>query len=67
MIDGMISTVGTVVESVRALRDAGTRPELFVTVTRALMTGEACTRFAREGVPCVFHTDAETVNPRREP
>jgi ribose-phosphate pyrophosphokinase len=62
VIDDMISTGGTVVESLRALREAGARPEFYVAVTHSLMLGPACTRFAQEGVRRVFQTN--TVTPR---
>ena len=62
VIDDMISTGGTIVESVRALCEAGARPEFYVAATHGLMLGEACTRFAAEGVRRVFHTDSVTPN-----
>ena len=57
IIDDMISTGGTIVESARALREAGAR-EMYVAATHGLLLGEACTRFAREGVRRVFQTDS---------
>jgi ribose-phosphate pyrophosphokinase len=60
VVDDMISTGGTIVESVRALRMAGARPEFYVSATHGLMLGEACTRFALEGVRRVIQTDSVT-------
>jgi ribose-phosphate pyrophosphokinase len=58
LIDDMIATGGTIIESVRALREAGARPEFYVAASHGLLLGDACTRFANEGVRSVFATDS---------
>lgn len=63
LIDDMISTGGTLVESARALRHAGAG-DVLVAATHALMVGDACARLASEGITRVLHTD--TVVPRRD-
>ena len=58
IIDDMIATGGTIVESVRALREAGARPEFYVAATHGLMLGTACAQFTSAGVQTVFVTDS---------
>jgi ribose-phosphate pyrophosphokinase len=58
IIDDMIATGGTILESVRALREAGARPEFYVAATHGLLLGTACAQFASAGVHTVFVTDS---------
>jgi ribose-phosphate pyrophosphokinase len=56
VIDDMISTGGTLVESVRALREAGAHTH-FVAATHGLLLGGAVERLAEAGVEAVYVTD----------
>jgi ribose-phosphate pyrophosphokinase len=56
LIDDMISTGGTLVESVRALRGAGA-PRHFVAATHGLLLDGAMDRLAGAGVEAVYVTD----------
>lgn len=64
IIDDMIATGGTLVESVLALRDAGAAG-FRVAATHALLMRNALERLADAGVERVFVTD--TVPPREDP
>jgi ribose-phosphate pyrophosphokinase len=64
IIDDMISTGGTLVESVQALREAGAAG-FRVVATHALLMRNALERLADAGVERVFVTD--TVPPREDP
>jgi ribose-phosphate pyrophosphokinase len=64
IIDDMISTGGTLVDSIRALREAGATG-FRVCATHALLLRNALERLADAGVECVFVTD--TVPPREDP
>src|SRR5215204_624407 len=64
IIDDMISTGGTMVESIEALLDAGARPEITVAVTHGLLLAGARENLDHEGVREVFVTD--TVRPTDE-
>ena len=63
IIDDMISTGGTLVESVRALREAGAA-RFVVAATHGLLLGSAVERLADAGVDRLFVTD--TVPPRED-
>lgn len=56
--DDMISTGSTIVESVRALRNAGALPDISVVATHGLLVDEACDRMAATGVRRIFVTDS---------
>jgi len=58
IIDDMISTGGTIAESVRALRRAGARPNFAVAATHGLLLDGACERMAAAGVERVYVTDS---------
>lgn len=58
IIDDMISTGGTIVESAHALRDAGARGEFVVAATHGVFVGDACLRMAEAGVTRVIVTDS---------
>lgn len=60
VVDDMISTGGTLVGSIRALRDAGAR-EFHVAATHGLLIGDACARLEAEGVSEVTVTDTVRV------
>lgn len=57
IIDDMISTGGTMAESIEALLDAGARPEITVAATHGLLLAGARENLDREGVREVFVTD----------
>lgn len=63
IVDDMIATGGTLVESAMALREAGARPELFVAATHALLLGSATDDLFRAGVRELYVTDS--VAPQR--
>ena len=58
IIDDMIATGSTVVESVRALRQAGALPEITVAATHAVFVSGAVDRMAEAGVRRVVVTDS---------
>ena len=64
IVDDMISTGGTIAESVEALLGAGARPEVTVAATHGLLLDGARDKLARAGVREVFVTD--TVRAARE-
>jgi len=57
VIDDMIATGGTLVESIVALQKAGARPSPRVAVTHALLLGDALERLVAAGVQEVLATD----------
>jgi ribose-phosphate pyrophosphokinase len=57
VVDDMISTGGTIVESVKALLEAGARPEMTVASTHGLLLDGAREKLTRAGVREVFVTD----------
>jgi ribose-phosphate pyrophosphokinase len=64
IVDDMISTGGTLVSSIHALREAGAR-EFHVAATHGLLLGDACERLEAAGVTRVMVTDTVQV-PERE-
>lgn len=66
IVDDMISTGGTLVQSVHALRDAGAR-DLYVSATHGLLLGNARERLAAAGVREVLLSDTVPCGPCREP
>jgi ribose-phosphate pyrophosphokinase len=69
IVDDIISTGGTILESVRALREAGARPDFHVAATHGLLLGDACDRLAAAGVREIVVTDtvAQPPPPHRHP
>ena len=67
IIDDMISTGGTIVESANALREAGSRSEFIVSATHGVFVDDACTRMADAGVKRVIVTDSVAEPERRCP
>ena len=67
IVDDMISTGGTLVESVRALREAGARGEFIVVATHGLLLGGAREKLAREGVGDILVTDTVPVRGEERP
>lgn len=65
LVDDMISTGGTLVESVRALREAGARDEFLVAATHGLFVGDALGRLRDAGVRELHVTDT-VPRPERE-
>jgi ribose-phosphate pyrophosphokinase len=53
----MISTGGTIAESIEALLDAGARPEIVVAATHGILLNGARSVLAQESVREVFVTD----------
>jgi ribose-phosphate pyrophosphokinase len=62
VVDDMISTGGTIVESVTALRRAGARPGFTVAATHGLLLKDARARMAAAGVEQVVVTDTVPVD-----
>jgi len=60
IVDDMISSGGTLVSSIGALRVAGAR-EFYVAATHGLLVGDACERLERAGVREVVVTDTVDV------
>jgi ribose-phosphate pyrophosphokinase len=65
IIDDMISTGGTIVESVRALNEAGAMPEHVVAATHAVLVPGALDKLGDAGVRELFVTDS--IEPSGEP
>jgi ribose-phosphate pyrophosphokinase len=63
----MISTGGTIVESIRALLGAGARPEFLVAATHALLLPGARDRLQRAGVLELNVTDTVPANGGGQP
>lgn len=61
IIDDMITTGGTVVEAVEALRRAGARSEIFVAATHGLLVGSSRERLEAAGVAQIYVTDTVAV------
>jgi ribose-phosphate pyrophosphokinase len=57
VIDDMISTAGTMAESVEALLGAGARPEMVIAATHGLLLAEAREKLAHAAIREVFVTD----------
>ena len=57
LIDDMIATGGTIIESVQVLLDAGARPEMRVVATHGLFVGAARERLAHPAIREVLVTD----------
>jgi ribose-phosphate pyrophosphokinase len=57
IVDDMIATGGTLLESLRVLRGAGAQPACYVVATHGLLLGDATDRLAREGVREILITD----------
>jgi ribose-phosphate pyrophosphokinase len=64
IIDDMISTGGTIAESVNALLDAGAKPGITVAATHGLFTSHARERLERESVGEIYVTDTVAVDER---
>ena len=64
IIDDMISTGGTIVESVRALDEAGALPHALVVATHAVLATDALEKIAAAGVRELVVTDS--IEPRAE-
>lgn len=67
IVDDMISTGGTIAESVEALLAAGARPEITVAVTHGLLLTGARDKPSREGAREVLVTDTVPVNEQGRP
>jgi ribose-phosphate pyrophosphokinase len=65
IVDDMISTGATIVESVRALEHAGAAPGAIVAATHAVLVPGALDKLASAGVQQLFVTDS--IEPRSEP
>jgi ribose-phosphate pyrophosphokinase len=62
LVDDIISTGGTISESVRALLEAGARPEIIVVATHALLLPGAREKLTHRAVREVFVTDTVAVS-----
>ncbi len=62
IIDDMISTGGTIAESVRVLREAGVLPDIVVAATHAVFAPGALEKMSRAGVGTLLVTDS--IEPR---
>jgi ribose-phosphate pyrophosphokinase len=65
IVDDMIATGGTLLESLHVLRDAGARAECCVAATHGLLLDDAADRLASEGVREVLITDTVAQNDER--
>jgi ribose-phosphate pyrophosphokinase len=65
IIDDMIATGGTIVESANALRAAGSRGEFMVAATHGVFVEDACARMAAAGISRVVVTDSVADPERR--
>jgi ribose-phosphate pyrophosphokinase len=57
IVDDMISTGGTIAESITALLAAGARPEIIVAATHGLFVGEARKKLSHSALKEIFVTD----------
>ena len=62
IVDDMISTGGTILESIKALLHAGARPEIFVVATHGLFVDGAREKLSHESIRKILVTD--TVKPK---
>jgi ribose-phosphate pyrophosphokinase len=67
IIDDMISTGGTIAESIDALLAAGARPEFMVAATHALLVANAREKLSHPAVREVLVTDSVDVSERDWP
>jgi ribose-phosphate pyrophosphokinase len=67
IIDDMISTGGTIVESAHALRDAGAEGDFVVAATHGLFVDDACARMVAAGISRIYVTDSIAEPARRCP
>lgn len=63
IIDDMISTGGTIANSVDVLIRAGAHPEMFVAVTHALLVEDALTRLAHPAICRIYAADTVQIPP----
>ncbi len=67
IVDDMISTGGTIAESVEALLDAGARPEIIVAATHGLLLENARAKLTHKAVREVFVTDTISISDNNWP
>jgi ribose-phosphate pyrophosphokinase len=67
VVDDMISTGGTLVETLTALREAGAHPDFTVVATHGLLLNGATRRLAESGVRDLYVTDSVPIAERGEP
>lgn len=67
IIDDMISTGGTIVEAVTALRKAGAQPEIHVAATHGLLLRDAQAKLRAVGVRALYVTDTVPIADRAWP
>ena len=67
IVDDTISTGGTMRESIKALLEAGARPEIYVAATHGLLLGGARENLSHDSVRGVFVTDSVRVTNRDWP
>jgi ribose-phosphate pyrophosphokinase len=61
IVDDMISTGGTIAETVAALLAAGARPEMMVAATHGVFTGPAREKLSHPTISAIFVTDSVAV------
>jgi ribose-phosphate pyrophosphokinase len=64
IVDDMITTGGTIAESVRALTSAGARPEFIVAATHGVFVHGAYAKLGDAGVRTVLVTDTIAISDR---
>lgn len=67
IVDDMISTGGTIVSAVEALRQNGSRPPLAVIATHGLLVDDALNRLAPLGIERVVVTNSLSIKPEDSP
>lgn len=67
IVDDVISTGGTIAQSVQALLEAGARPEIVVAATHALLLPGARQRLSHPAIKEVFVTDTVAVEESDQP
>ena len=63
VVDDMISTGSTIVESIRALREAGAKEDILVAATHGVLVPGALTRLAAARVKSLYVTDSIPFSP----
>ena len=63
IVDDMITTGGTIAESLRVLREAGARPAIAVAATHGVFAAEALDKLKHAGITRIFVTDTVAIAP----
>jgi ribose-phosphate pyrophosphokinase len=62
IVDDMISTGGTIANSINTLLESGARPEIYVAATHGLLVCDACAKLDMPAVHAIFVTDTIDVS-----